>query len=164
MKIQLTNSNELKAIWAIKNRCVDCLRSQNIITWDEQYPSFSVFETDQRKGNLYSIFEKNNIIGCIAVNKEMAAEYCEVNWSDVNFLVIRRLMIDPDHQGKGYAKQAIYQIEKLLADRGVTSLRLAVYEINKSANVLYQKSGYNLKGKVMLKNGMSFMYEKNIAK
>lgn len=162
MKIQKTEINELDSIWEIKNLCVDYLSSQNIKTWDESYPSISVFEHAQKSGNLYSIFISNELIGSVCADQVMSDEYFDINWSDDNFLVIHRLMIDPKMQGKGFAKEAMIQLEKLLANNGVTSLRLAVYETNIGANALYKKLGYTLRGKVMLKNGLSFMYEKSI--
>lgn len=160
MKIQQTHINELNSIWIIKNRCVNYLLTQNIKTWDESYPSYSVFEIDQQASNLYTIIDDDIVIGSVCVNQEMSDEYFNIKWSDENFLVIHRLMIDPGMQGKGYAKTAMQLLEKLIIKKGISSIRLAVYENNVNANLLYKKLGFRLKGKCMMRNGLSLMYEK----
>ncbi len=160
MQIEITKNRELKSIWAIKNRCVDFLLSQNINTWDESYPSYSIFESDQQSGNLYSIYNRNQLIGAVSLNQEMSYEYEAMNWTNNDFLVIHRLMIDPKLQGRGYGKEAMILIEKLIAIKEVSSIRLAVCRCNKGPKSLYEKLGYTLKGEILLKNGLSFMYEK----
>lgn len=162
MKIKQTDISELKIIWSIKNRCVDHLLSQNIRTWDETYPSFSVFEVDQQLGNLFSIIDNNFLIGSVCINQEMTDEYFNINWSDESFIVIHRLMIDPKMQGKGFAKEAMLQLEKLIEDKGISSIRLAVYKKNKDAHILYEKLGFKLKGECTLSQGSSLMYEKTL--
>ena len=52
--------------------------------------------------------------------------------------------IDENYRRKGYARAALYCIEKVVADLGVTSLGLNVFNHNVGAQALYNSLGYQV--------------------
>ncbi|MFE8699544.1 GNAT family N-acetyltransferase [Cytobacillus sp. FJAT-54145] len=60
---------------------------------------------------------------------------------------IYRLMIDKDHQGKGYAKQALYQlIQRLGTERKSNLIYVGYHPSNEAAHQLYSRVGFAPKG------------------
>ena len=57
---------------------------------------------------------------------------------------INRLAVDPEHQGRGIAKQLINAAEKTLEKHGARILCALIEEPNKESLSLFQKMGYKV--------------------
>ena len=68
-----------------------------------------------------------------------------------NILFITYLEIDEDQRGKGYAQQAMSEIETFAKGRDVKQLWLHVFAHNQAAQHVYEKSGYTCSGIQMFK-------------
>lgn len=62
-------------------------------------------------------------------------------------LWLDRLLIDKNHQGKGYGKAAVLALlDKLHREYGQSKVYLSVYENNKTAIALYTQAGFYFNG------------------
>ncbi|MGM0844842.1 MAG: GNAT family N-acetyltransferase [Bacillota bacterium] len=61
------------------------------------------------------------------------------------------IYIDPVHQGKGYGKQAMLEIEKVAKDLGFNKIELHVFAHNHTARSLYKTLEYEVTNVIMAK-------------
>ncbi|WP_421385050.1 GNAT family N-acetyltransferase [Bacillus salacetis] len=61
------------------------------------------------------------------------------------------IYIDPAHQGKGYGKQAMLEIEEVAKDLGFNRIELHVFGHNQAARNLYEKLDYEITNLIMAK-------------
>lgn len=78
----------------------------------------------------------------------IASGYAKIVPSD-DYLIHRRhsylgfMYVVPEHRGKGLIKQIVTALEDWSRSRGVSEMRLEVYEANDAAVRAYEKSGYS---------------------
>jgi ribosomal protein S18 acetylase RimI-like enzyme len=79
-------------------------------------------------------------------------------------LIIHRLSVHPEFQGKGVAKEILKFIEACAFENNYSSIRLDAYSGNERALKLYENFGYKKAGQFMYpKRDLPFYcYEKNI--
>lgn len=71
-----------------------------------------------------------------------------------------RFLIDRNYQGKGYGKEAVTKLLKILADEyNQNKVYLSVYDINKPAIHLYEKIGFCFNGEYDTKGERVMVYE-----
>ena len=94
---------------------------------------------------LFNVIESKNsiIVGYIWVKVE--------DHIHVKSAFIYDVGISENHRRKGYAKSALRCIEKVVADLGVTSLGLHVFNQNAGAKALYNSMGYQVVSQNMRK-------------
>jgi len=87
----------------------------------------------------------------------------EVNGKVVGFIIaykfrnrayIDSLAVDPEWRGKGIGITLLRKLEELLANEGVKCISLSVKEFNREALGFYIRSGYSVKGVVLLLEAM----------
>jgi ribosomal protein S18 acetylase RimI-like enzyme len=61
------------------------------------------------------------------------------------------IYLEPEHQGKGYGKQAMLEIEKAAKDLGLSKIELHVFAHNETARNLYEKLNYETTNIIMAK-------------
>ncbi|RIW38329.1 GNAT family N-acetyltransferase [Bacillus salacetis] len=64
---------------------------------------------------------------------------------------IYNIFIEPEHQGKGYGKQAMLEIEKAAKALGFSKIELHVFGHNQTARNLYEKLEYEVTNVIMAK-------------
>jgi ribosomal protein S18 acetylase RimI-like enzyme len=149
----------------VLSACGTHLRNQGIDQWDENYPSLSQIEIDIRHKELFVIVVHKTIQGCVVLNEVQDKEYFELDWltdNNENHLVVHRLGIHPDSQGKGLARQLMDFAENLAKDRKYKSIRLDTFSQNTKNQAFYKKRGYKEVGSVFLsykKDHPYFCYE-----
>lgn len=160
---QLREENLDEIMMIIENVIIE-LNNQGIDQWDEIYPDIDVIKRDLNKKNAYGYFEKNELVGYVAINEEYPDEYNEIKWviNKPKFLITHRLCINPGKQGKGIAKQLISFTEKYAKDNNHSSIRLDAFSKNPNALQLYENLGYQKAGCVQFRKGLFFCYEKGL--
>jgi RimJ/RimL family protein N-acetyltransferase len=89
---------------------------------------------------LYTICDGDNKVGVIwlaRIGKEAGYIY------DIN--------IESSHQGNGYGKQAMLEIEKVAKSLGLSRIELHVFGHNRTARNLYEKLEYEVTNVIMAK-------------
>ncbi|MCM1991499.1 GNAT family N-acetyltransferase [Oceanirhabdus seepicola] len=176
VNITKAKMSDLKEIMIVIKKVVQKMHEQEIYQWDEYYPNEERFTVDIRNSNLYVLrkYEEGSVIGVAALDGNQESEYAKVDWNyekstledeeietitreDVSFsidgvLVIHRLAMDPDNQGKGYARKFMEKLEMEALRRRAKIIRLDCYSCNTKANGMYRKLGYKYVGDVYFRH------------
>lgn len=126
------------------------LEKNKIYQWTNNYPTSSIIENDLKEGVLYILKNNSEIVGSINISEEQDREYQTVNWEfdDSKVLVIHRLVVDPRHQRKDYARELMDFAEYFAKKNNYSSIRLDDYSQNERIIEFYKKRGYFIRGKV----------------
>ncbi len=141
--IRKAEESDLDELIALYKSCTIKMNESGLFNWHSNYPNSMTISTDIQNRTLY-ILETNHIHGAVALNDDQPDEYTEINWEFRTgpFLVVHRLAISPDQQGKGYAVILMDYAEKLAKSSECTSIRMDVYTKNTPGRNLYQKLKY----------------------
>ena len=148
-------------------RCIKVMRDSGSDQWDESYPNREVIAQDLERGTLYVCEEDGAVAGIIVLDENQAEEYGTIHWKQNQGpnLIMHRLAVHPEVQGKGLARRLIAFAEDYAAHSGYASIRLDSYTKNASALKLYNRLGYDRRGEVNFPGKMaSFpVFEKVLA-
>lgn len=150
MTIEKGTSDDMKAVMKLIQAVIRDMESRGIHQWNEYYPTANDFEGDIRKNSLFLLRSKDGLLGVIAFDEDQAPEYGQVDWSikDDRALVIHRLAVAPEHQGKGYAGELMAHAETYAREHGYASIRLDAYSGNPGTLRFYEKRGYVKVGEI----------------
>lgn len=152
------------------NDCCDIIRnvtlkmnSLNINQWDEIYPARIDIEKDINNNNAFGYIENKKIAAYISLNEEQSPEYNTLKWNiQGRNLIVHRLSVASNMQGKGIAKKMILFAEEYAREHKYDSIRLDAFTKNPAALNLYLKLGYTEVGTVIFRKGEFICYEKGI--
>lgn len=150
MQIQLANINDLNSIFEIYKRSKHKLEEEGIYQWTENYPNISIVEQNLKEDELYVLKDGEKIAGAINISEKQEPEYKLINWgfNDSKVMVIHRLVIDPEHQRKGYARQLMDFAENYAKENNHSSIRLDAYSAHKRVIEFYKNRNYFIRGEV----------------
>lgn len=142
-KIRTAKISDLEELMSLYNRCTIKMNRNGLFNWHDGYPDIETISHDIETGSLY-LLETDLIYGAVTLNDEQPPEYVDINWEyhKPPYLVVHRLAISPDQQGKGYAVELMKFAEELAVLKACTSIRMDVYTINIPGRRLYQKLDY----------------------
>ena len=139
----------------------DHLNALGIYQWDEKYPTRDILEEDIRSGNLYVSVCSGRLSAAYVLNNDADIEYQQGNWeSEGVALILHRLCVHPDFQGKGLGRSAVLDAERRAAKSGANFLRLDTFEKNYISTKMYASMGYRPAGSVTFRMGTFYLYEK----
>lgn len=164
MEIRKGKSQDIKNIVNIIKNAVTDMESENILQWDEIYPSEEVVIADINEGRLYVFVQDNIIKGTITLNEFQDEEYKSINWTynEGSNLVIHRLCVDPKYKGKGIATAFLKFADEFGKEEGYKSIRLDTFTLNPNSCRLYEKNGYEKRGIVTFRKGEFYCFEKKL--
>lgn len=142
------------------------MNSQGIYQWDEVYPDEGTIVDDLEKGFAYGYFEGTKLCAYLAVNECCDSEYNTVDWEvrEGQFLVLHRLLVNPEQQGKGVAKKLLDFVENYALQAGYAAIRLDAFATNPIALKLYEDRKYRKRGEILFRKGVFYCYEKCLKK
>ncbi|MCJ8289965.1 MAG: GNAT family N-acetyltransferase [Crocinitomicaceae bacterium] len=152
--ISLGLPHEIDAIIALTKRCGEHMRKNGIDQWDEDYPDRTDIENDIKTETLFAYRDDETIIGIVVLNESQEIEYDAINWltdSKSRNLVVHRLAVDPDRQGKGIARMLMDHTEDYARQHQYDSIRLDTFSQNPRNQRFYTNRGYTDLGSVFLK-------------
>lgn len=106
--ISLGKPEEIDEIIALIEACGKHMRENGIDQWDEDYPDRSDIEKDLSSETLYTLHEEGKIVGIVVLNEFQEREYSIIDWltdEKSTNLVIHRLGVLPELQGRGFAQK-----------------------------------------------------------
>jgi len=164
MKIVKAEHNQTDGIFSILNRCKNALDLLGIFQWTNMYPNRLIVEQDILNKQLYCLTDEDICIGVITINETQEIEYASIKW-EYNYgtaLVVHRLAIDPEYQGRGYAKKLMDFAEGFGRLHSYSSVRLDAFSKNERVLRLYEQRGYFKRGELFFPARQSpfFCYEK----
>jgi ribosomal protein S18 acetylase RimI-like enzyme len=148
MVIRKISCEELDTILNLFASAKNHLRSQGIYQWDDFYPNLFVIREDLEKGEMYGVAENSRILAAVTLNDREPGEYAKVEWENEKALVIHRLVVDPNEQGRGIGKMLLKFSESFAVQHQYPSIHLDAYSGNPVALQLYERHGYQRRGQV----------------
>ncbi|MFT6982248.1 MAG: GNAT superfamily N-acetyltransferase [Crocinitomicaceae bacterium] len=146
--------HELDAILKLTRACGKHMRDNGIDQWDENYPDRTSLLNDLTTETLFAYRENGIVLGIVVLNESQDEEYGEIHWStsgtDRN-IVVHRLAVHPDQQGKGIARKIMDFAEVYAKDQGYNAIRLDTFSQNPRNQKFYTNRGYTDLGPVYLK-------------
>lgn len=144
MIIEKATHNDLEKLHSITSNCGKHLVAQGIFQWNELYPSKKVLLQDIELQQIWKLLVDNQIIGLIVLTEIEDVEYKNVKWLTPNYknLYIHRLAIEPEFQGKGYAKKLMDFAENYAVENKYNSIRLDTFSKNKKNQQLYKNRNF----------------------
>jgi GNAT superfamily N-acetyltransferase len=155
---------DLPELISLQDACIAKLHDDGIGQWDDICPSCICLENDVLSKSLYICHMEHTLCGCITLDEKQEAEYEQVPWTHhgSRILVVRRLMVHPDHRGRGVAKQLMHFAEEKARKRRYDAVRLSVFLDNPAALALYERLGYRRAGTVRIGRGQFACFEKGL--
>ena len=150
LTIKKANLTDLDTLCLIYKAAKEALENNHIYQWTNNYPTRSIIENDIKNKFLYALKNKGKIIGAITLNEDQETNYKTINWqyNNTKVLVIHRLVVSPNFQGKGYANILMDFAEKNAQEYNYTSIRLDAFSLNKNVLELYKKRNYIIRGEI----------------
>ena len=114
------------------------------------YPNQEIIELDIEQGTLYVCEEDQRIAGILVLDENESEEYKTIQWKQNQgpHLMMHRLAVHPQIQGKGIATRLIAFAEAYAKRNGYTSIRLDTYAKNTGALHIYQRLEYDHRGEI----------------
>lgn len=164
MKIRIARLEDIPTMMQIVRAVVPLMRATGNLQWDDAYPNAVVFEEDIASSHLWIAEIDNSIAGVIALTTEQSPEYVQAGWDITEpAIVVHRLAVNPEFQGRGVAIALMQQAEVVAEERGIIRVRVDTNTHNQVTQRLLPKLGYELSGEIGLefRPGLRFFcYEK----
>lgn len=161
-KIKKAEQQELDEIQELVNSAVCEMESNQIMQWDDLYPTREDFEQDIKEENLYVGYLNGELAVIFALNQEAEDAYKTASWESPqkSFCVIHRLCVHSKYQNCGIAMKTMEFIEEIVLKKGIEAIRLDVFSENPYALKLYSKCGFKQVGNAQWRKGEFYLMEK----
>lgn len=155
---------DLGEVWNLVSNAIVHMIEQNILQWDELYPTEEDLLSDIEKKQLYMGLREGQLAVIYVLNQECEPEYAGGNWKypELPFYIVHRLCVHPAYQHQGIAKETLLHIEKELKVSHIHAVRLDVFSQNPYALKLYEGMGYTRTGHAEWRKGLFYLMEKYI--
>lgn len=168
MTIRLAHSTDIVPIMQLVRVLVPVMQANGNFQWNETYPNSEVFAEDIKQNQLWVAESDGTIAGVAAITTEQYPEYAQVGLDlSETAIVVHRLAVNPNAQGKGIAAALLQQAEQESIKRSINLLRIDTNKENSAAQNLFLKAGYEFKGEMTLefRPGQKFVcFEKRLVK
>jgi len=168
MRIRLATLTDMDNVMGLIKNCIKDMEFQGIYQWNDQYPTYEIFEIDIKSKALYILEYNDTCIGIISINEDQSPEYKELVWINEfgKILVVHRLAVNPDYQKQGIGRKLMDFAENYASEKGYASIRLDAYSGNHRALKLYEYRGYKKVGQLFFPSRELpfYCYEKVIEK
>ena len=164
MQIRPATLADVPEIMSLIAGVVPVMQAAGNFQWNNDYPNAAVFEDDIARQQLWVVVDENEIAGVVAITTDQSPEYANVGW-DINetAIVVHRLAVSINHQGKGIAALMMHQAEVVARERSISIMRIDTNSTNKVTRRLFPKLGYEFVGEIGLAfrpNLRFYCYEK----
>jgi ribosomal protein S18 acetylase RimI-like enzyme len=151
MHIEPAQPQDLPHVLQIIALCTADMQQQGIDQWDDVYPNRELVEADLCAGTLFVAREDRMHVGAITLDEMQPPQFQGLPWrcTTGRALLVHRLCVRPDCQGRGIARRLMDFAETFAADHGHTCIRLDAYPANPRAISLYERRGYQRMGQVI---------------
>ena len=168
MLLRAGTLDDIPAILALVRGVVPLMQAAGNHQWDAEYPNAEVFGRDAELGQLWVAEEAGQVLAVAALTTDQEPEYAEVGWDPSEpAVVVHRLAVDPEFQGKGVAMALMLHAETVARARAIHVLRVDTNTQNQATGGLFPKLGYAFAGEIGLsfRPGLRFhCYEKRLDK
>lgn len=151
MKIVVAQLIHIPPVLRLFVTCNQMMRGNGIDQWDDVYPDEAVVTRDVNTQSMHVLLDTGDrVVATVCLNHEQDTAYQTVHWlGQEPVLVVHRLCVHPEHQGRGIGSHLMGYVEEYAALKKCCSIRLDAYTGNPSAINLYRRLGYRKAGEVM---------------
>lgn len=151
MKFQKASKADFPIIQKFYWNVIDDIHRNNVnnenLGWEKGvYPSDNFLQSSLRKGELYTLTEKDILYACVILNSEHNEGYDHCTWSiacdSSEVLTPHALAVNPEFQGKGIGKIVVKHILNIARTEHKKAVRLDVLGACKAAEHLYTSCGF----------------------
>jgi len=152
------------SVMKLITRAIARLDEMGIHQWDSIYPDEGTIKADIHKGTLHALMNKDKLAGILVLSEYQDPEYDEIQWEvpDTRPLILHRLCLDPEYQGKGISKLMMKHVEEFALENHYRSIRLDAFVENPISLKLYKSLGYSIRGTVNFRKGQFYCFEKSV--
>lgn len=157
--------SDFELIYETMKRARQKLFNEGIYQWDETYPTAQMILNDIKNRYTYLVKADEKVVGFYTSNSIIEDDvHDNVQWiyAGEKWIVLHRLCVDVDVQGKGIGQEILMDFEKRAKENEFESIRIDVFATNKAAIHIYEKFGYTLVGDAACDRGPFLIYEKRI--
>jgi GNAT superfamily N-acetyltransferase len=149
MKIVQADFGHIPSVDRIISACMQTMRMNGIYQWDEIYPNRKIISNDIKSRSMYVVEYNNVCIAAVTLDRKQEPAYMNIAWSGGEpALVVHRLCVALDYQGKGIGGRLMDFAEDYARENAYASIRLDAYIGNPKAVRLYERRGYRKAGQV----------------
>ncbi|MDD6810997.1 MAG: GNAT family N-acetyltransferase [Lachnospiraceae bacterium] len=116
-----------------------------------QHPTDAMIQSYIDGQEMYLFMDEQNVAGMTAITMYQGEDYQEILWSqnlkDDEVASLHILTVAPEYQGKGVSKKMMAEIISLVRKNGKKSIRLDTLASNIPAQHMYEKLGFEYRGK-----------------
>ena len=164
-KVELRNAKpaEIDRIWEIIQQAIARRKSEGSNQWQNGYPNRDTIVSDVSKGFgfVLTVDDEIAVYTALILNDEPAYSSIEGAWlSNGEFVVIHRVAVDENFQGKGLVKILFDKIEDFTRSHNIQSIKVDTNFDNLAMLKILENKGYSYCGEVMLAGGMRKAFEK----
>ena len=152
---------EIVSLFQAATRQMD---AQGVFQWDELYPDEGILSEDVSRGNMVIGTLESRIAVAFMLDYCEDSDYESADWRycEQNIVVLHRLCVHPDFQGRGVARQTMDYLEREVRAHGIKTIRLDAFSQNPAALHLYESRGYRKAGEILYRKGLFYLYEKKL--
>ena len=156
MILQRANPDDFLSIIAFYDDVIECTpHVDKYARWQKgKHPTAEGLRTFIEEGSMYLYKEQGVIVGAMAVTMYQGEDYHAIEWAekvrDDEAAVIHILAVSPDKQGTGIGSEMVLAAIGLAKAKGMKSVRLDALASNTPAHKLYERLGFEYRGKQYL--------------
>lgn len=166
MQFRQATLADLPAATAIIRMAVERMLSLGRKQWDHTYPTDTDIFDDIADGRGFVLTDRQGTVvayGAVSHDPEPAYEEIEGEWlSDIPYVVVHRLAVDPTRRGQGYGRIFLESVETLAAGNGTGSFRIDTNHDNTEMLSILARLGFEYCGLIRYGHGERMAYEKLI--
>jgi len=150
--VRAVEPSEVEEALRITRACTSSMIDRGIYQWTAAYPSREALQGDLDAGNLYlcrkvdQAGKAGDAVGTLSLSFDMDEEYKDVQWltsaAEGESVYVHRLAVHPSMQRRRVGFVLMDFAEKFARDKGLISVRLDTFSLNKGNVEFYEKRGY----------------------
>jgi GNAT superfamily N-acetyltransferase len=139
------NKSDVGEIFSLYRISIEAFEKLGIFQWNDAYPTLQDLRENLAAGSTWILKHNGIIIAAVTLNSEQESQYSQIKWAypSEKILVIHRLVIHPDFQGKGLAKKMVLYSEEFALQNGYEVIRIDAFIGNPYSQNLYKHMGYH---------------------
>lgn len=164
--IEIATLDDLNDVMKIYKDATRAMAQESIHQWDDEYPNRSTVAADIMDRCLYLCKLHGNTVCTFVLNRRCNDKFNDIKWQfpEDSYFVMHRICVAAEKQHKGMGTCAMIKAEKILKDKGIESLRMAVYVGNTHAVKMCKRLGYRVSGTATLHGMECDLMEKKVLK
>ena len=148
-------NDDLTKVMKITTSAKALLKLNGSLQWQCGYPNEGTFTNDIKNGNLYGLFEDDELMGYGAYIYGKDANYVNIDgkWdipANDRDMAIHRVAVDENCHGKKYGKKILEYGIKYAKKLGCVTVKVDTHKKNIPMQKTIEKSGFKYKGVVVI--------------